>query len=151
MAYFTYDTSVIISRKITGLFTMPGNFLLSSIVLMELTAGAADGTERKVYETLFRAYRKEQRLMVPNDEDWLLTSKILFLLTHSRRRLHHGKLKRLPPGASQRLALDVLIAVSARRWKRRSSPRTGRTSRASSATATRLSSGLRSSSGVNSS
>jgi hypothetical protein len=23
----------------------------------------------------------------------------------------------LPPGASQRLALDVLIAVSARRWK----------------------------------
>jgi len=28
-----------------------------------------------------------------------------------------GKLQRLPPGASQRLALDVLIAVSARRWK----------------------------------
>ena len=117
MAYFTYDTSVIISRKITGLLTMPGSFLLSSIVLTELSAGAADGTERKVYETLFRAYQKEQRLMVPNYEDWLLTSKILFLLTHSRRRLHHGNLKRLPPGASQRLALDVLIAVSARRAK----------------------------------
>jgi len=26
-------------------------------------------------------------------------------------------LKRLHPGASQRMALDVLIAVSARRWK----------------------------------
>ncbi|HYV10435.1 MAG TPA: hypothetical protein VE980_06055 [Pyrinomonadaceae bacterium] len=117
MTCFTYDTSVIISRKVTGLLTMPGNFLLSSIVLMELSVGAADGTERKVYETLFRAYRKEERLIVPNDEDWLLTSKILFLLTHSRRRLHHGKLKRLPAGASQRLALDVLIAVSARRWK----------------------------------
>ena len=74
MANFTYDTSVIISKKITGLLTMPGNFLLSSIVLMELSAGAADSTERKIYETLFR-------------------------------------------GASQRLALDVLIAVSARRWK----------------------------------
>ena len=117
MAYFTYDTSVIISRKVTGLFTMPGSFLLSSIVLTELSAGAADANERKVYERLFRAYQKERRLIVPNYEDWLLTSKILFLLNQSRRRLEHGKLKRLPPGASQRLALDVLIAVSARRWK----------------------------------
>ena len=47
----------------------------------------------------------------------LLAAKILFLLTHSRKRLQRGKLHRLPPGASQRLALDVLIAVSARRWK----------------------------------
>ena len=96
---------------------MPGSFLLSTIVLAELSAGAADSTERKTYETLFRAYQKERRLIVPNEEDWLLTSKILFLLTHNRRRLQHGNLKRLPPGASQRLALDVLIAVSARRWK----------------------------------
>ena len=117
MAYFTYDTSVIISRKVTGLLTMPGSFLLSSIVLMELSAGAADSTERKVYEGLFRGFQKERRLIVPNDEDWLLTSKILFLLTHGRRRSEHGRLKRLPPGASQRLALDVLIAVSARRWR----------------------------------
>jgi predicted nucleic acid-binding protein len=117
MTYFTYDTSVIISRKITGLLAMPGSFLMSAIVLKELSASSADATERKVYETLFRAYTNERRLIVPNNEDWLLTSKILFLLTHSRRRLHHGKLKRLPPGAAQRLALDVLIAVSARRWK----------------------------------
>jgi hypothetical protein len=39
------------------------------------------------------------------------------LLTNHRRHSEHGRLKRLPPGASQRLALDVLIAVSARRWK----------------------------------
>ena len=117
MAYFTYDTSVIISRRVKELLTMPGSFLLSAIVLMELSAGAADTTERKVYEALFRAYQKERRLIVPSDEDWLLTSKILFLLAHGRRHFHHGRLKRLPPGASQRLALDVLIAVSARRWK----------------------------------
>jgi len=96
---------------------MPGSFLLSAIVLTELSAGASDDSERKLYERLFRAYQKEGRLIVPNDEDWLLTSKILFLLTNSRRRSGHGKLKRLPPGASQRLALDVLIAVSARRCK----------------------------------
>ena len=96
---------------------MPGSFLLSTVVLMELSAGAADASQRKVYETLFRGYQKEGRLIIPTYEDWLLTSKILFLLAHSRRRSEHGKLRRLPPGASQRLALDVLIAVSARRWK----------------------------------
>jgi hypothetical protein len=37
--------------------------------------------------------------------------------THARKRSQKGTLQRLPPGASQRLALDVLIAVSARRWK----------------------------------
>ena len=117
MPYFTYDTSVIISRKLTELRGMPGSLLMSAIALMELSASARDGTERKIYESLFRGYQKEQRLIVPNDEDWLLASKILFLLTNARRRLERGKLKRLPQGASQHLALDVLIAVSARRWK----------------------------------
>ena len=96
---------------------MPSGFLMSAIVLTELSASARDASERKLYETAFRAFQKEQRLIVPDIEDWLLTSKILFLMTNSRRRLEHGKLKRLPPGASQRLAFDVLIAVSARRWK----------------------------------
>lgn len=117
MPYFTYDTSVIISRKLTALRDMPGSFLMSAIALTELSASAKDVSELKVYEKLFRAYENKERLIVPNNEDWLLTSRILFLLTNRRRRLEHGKLRRLPPGASQRLALDVLIAVSARRWK----------------------------------
>jgi len=117
MAYFTYDTSVIISRKLTELLAPPSSFLMSAIVLMELSTSLRDESERKSYEAIFRSYQKEERLIVPDTEDWLLTSKILFLLTHSRRRLEHVRLKRLPPGASQRMALDVLIAVSARRWK----------------------------------
>ena len=117
MPYFTYDTSVCVSRKLSDFQEMPESFLMSAIVLMELTAGARDESRRKAYEGFFRQYQKDNSLIVPNDEDWLLTSKILFLLTNSRRRLQHGKLKRLPPGASQRLALDVLIAVSARRWR----------------------------------
>lgn len=117
MPYFTYDTSVIISRKLRELDGMPGKFLMSAIVLMELTASAKDDSQRKLYEQLFRGYRKQERLIVPNADDWLLTSRILFLLTHARKRSNHGKLKPLPPGATQRLALDVLIAVSARRWK----------------------------------
>jgi|SRR5690348_3593020 len=116
MPYFTYDTSVIISRKLRRLDGMPGKFLMSAIVLMELTGSANDNSERKVYEQLFEGYRKQERLIVPSADDWLLTSKILFLLTHARRHSQRGKLKPLPPGVAQRLALDVLIAVSARRW-----------------------------------
>jgi predicted nucleic acid-binding protein len=118
MPYFTYDTSVIVSRKNIGdLRKMPQDFLMSSVVLMELTAGAADASIRKAYEQVFHQYRRDKLLIVPNDDDWLLTAKIMFLLAQGRRRDGKGRLKRLPPGASQRLALDVLIAVSARRWK----------------------------------
>ena len=116
MAYFTYDTSVIISRKLSNLQAMPQGFLMSAVVLMELTAAAEDQSRQRFYERAFRQYRKDNSLIVPNDDDWLLASKILYLLTHARKRAQKGKLQRLPPGASQRLALDVLIAVSARRW-----------------------------------
>ena len=117
MPYFTYDTSVIVSRKIRDLREMPQDFLLSAVVLMELTASATDKSVRKTYEQLFHQYRRDKLLIIPNDDDWLLAAKIMFLLTQGRRREDRGKLKRLPPGASQRLALDVLIAVSARRWR----------------------------------
>jgi len=117
MPYFTYDTSVCVSRKQINFQEMPESFLMSAVVLMELTAGARDESHRKSYERFFRQYQRDDSLIVPNDDDWLLASKILFLLTNHRRRSEHGRLKRLPPGASQRLALDVLIAVSARRWR----------------------------------
>lgn len=117
MPYFTYDTSVIVARKLTDFRDMPANFLLSAVVLMEVTAGARDISERKFFEGIFDYYKKKELLIIPNEDDWLLASKILFLLTHARRRSQKGKLRALPPGASQRLALDVLIAVSARRWR----------------------------------
>ena len=117
MPYFTYDTSVIISRRLNVLKDMPQNSLLSAVVLMELIASAPDVSLRKGLEQAYLQYRRDNSLIVPNAEDWLLASRILFLLTHARKRLHKGKLKQLPPGASQRLALDVLLAVSARRWK----------------------------------
>jgi predicted nucleic acid-binding protein len=117
MPYFTYDTSVIISRKLTDFRDTPQRFLMSAVALLELIAGAQDTGERKAYEQLFRQYQKDNSLIVPDDDDWLVASKILFLLTHARKRRQKGKLKQLPPGASQRLALDVLLAVSARRWK----------------------------------
>jgi predicted nucleic acid-binding protein len=117
MPYFTYDTSVIVSRKLTDLQRMPQSFLMSAVVLMELMGGAKDRSRQKVYEGLFRYYQGRDLLIVPTVEDWFLVGKILYLLTHSRKLLEKGKLRRLPPGVSQRLAVDTLIAVSARRWK----------------------------------
>jgi hypothetical protein len=60
MPYFTYDTSVIISRRLAVSPKLPGNFRFSSIVLMELTASAKDDSQRKAYEELFRGYQREE-------------------------------------------------------------------------------------------
>ena len=117
MPYFTYDTSVCIARNLTDFQKMPQNFRLSAIVMMELMAGDPNESRRKFFEEVFRQFQKDNLIIVPNADDWLLAAKVLQLLTHARRRLQKGKLRELPPGASQRLALDVLIAVSARRWK----------------------------------
>jgi predicted nucleic acid-binding protein len=116
MAYFTYDTSVFISRRLINIDEMPRRFLMSAVVMMELLAGIKDESQRKGYEQIYRQYQKNKSLIVPNEDDWLLASKILNRMTHVRRQKQGGKLKQLPPGASQRLALDVLIAVSAKRW-----------------------------------
>lgn len=76
MAYFTFDTSTIISRKLSDL---PDNFLLSSVVLMELMASAKDNSLRKELELLYQDYAKDRSLIIPNSDDWLLASKVLYL------------------------------------------------------------------------
>lgn len=113
MAYFVCDTSTYISRKLSEL---PDNFLFSSIVLMELMQSASDETQRKVYEQVHRAYAKDNSLIVPDEDDWLTASKVLFSLYQARRRRNRGLAPRLKSGESETMILDVLIAVSARRW-----------------------------------
>ena len=73
MPYFTYDTSVFISRRIPAFDSMPPDFLLSTVVFMELMAGAPDSSFRKLYEQAFQRYKKDELLIVPNEDDWLLT------------------------------------------------------------------------------
>lgn len=46
-----------------------------------------------------------------------MASKVLYWLAHGRKRDAKGKFPKLKPGASQRMALDALIAASLRRWK----------------------------------
>jgi hypothetical protein len=80
-------------------------------------AGAGDDSERKRLERLFRDYAKDNSLIVPDESDWAFAGKILYWLTQGRRKRASGKSPRLRPGASQRMALDALLAVSARRWR----------------------------------
>jgi len=116
MSYFTCDTSVIISRGLDDLRKTKG-LLLSSVVLLELMASATDNSRRKVYEGVFLDFGRDNRLIVPNEADWLFASKILYWLSHHRRRVDGGRLRQLAPGISQRMALDALIATSA--WQRK--------------------------------
>jgi predicted nucleic acid-binding protein len=117
MPYFTYDTSVIISKSLIIYTDKASNFVMSSVVLLELMASASDDSSRKLIERLFRDYAQDNSLIVPNEDDWLLASKVLYWLAQNRRRVSGGRLPRLAPGVSQRLALDALIATRARRWK----------------------------------
>ena len=49
MATYTFDSSVIIAYKVREL---PKDFVLSAVVVAELTAGAPDNSTRKDYEAL---------------------------------------------------------------------------------------------------
>jgi len=112
MSPYTFDTSVVIAYKVREL---PANFLLSAVVIAELTAGAPDESTRKDYESIRRDYAKLGALLVPTADDWLTASRILFWLSQGRKKKAGGKAPRLIAGASQRMFLDALIAVSARR------------------------------------
>jgi predicted nucleic acid-binding protein len=112
MDYTTYDTSVIIAYKVTDL---PRNFLLSAVVAAELTAGAKDNSQRKAFEAMRRTADKEGILIVPNTDDWLTASRVIYWLAHGRKKRAGGKSPKLLPGASQRMFLDALIAVSSKR------------------------------------
>jgi predicted nucleic acid-binding protein len=110
----TYDTSVFTSYKPEG---FPSGFLFSAVVIQELVASANDDSEMNRWAAARRAFEKEERLIVPTSADWLLASKVLYWLTQKRKKRAGGKSPPLKTGASQRMALDALIAVSARRHR----------------------------------
>jgi len=94
---------------------LPKSFVLSAVVIAELTASAGDESRRKVFEGMRLSYLQDGALIVPTAEDWLTASRILFWLSRARKKQARGKLPKLFPGAHQRMFFDALIAVSARR------------------------------------
>jgi predicted nucleic acid-binding protein len=110
----TFDTSIFTSYR-PGEF--PPGFLFSAVVIQELIAAANDDSEVSRWIATSRASQKENRLIVPNSADWIMASKVLYWLMQKRKKKAGGKSPPLKPGASQRMAHDALIAVSARRHK----------------------------------
>ncbi|MCW5971385.1 MAG: type II toxin-antitoxin system VapC family toxin [Blastocatellales bacterium] len=107
-----FDTSVLISYRPKAL---PSNALLSAVVLQEMTAGAADKSNLKKWETTWRVFEKEGKLLVPTGEDWFLAGKILSSLLRGLKSSTKGFTPKLHPDDKQRIIRDVLIARTARR------------------------------------
>jgi predicted nucleic acid-binding protein len=108
-----FDTSIYISalrrgsdatlaiRRLSG----DSPLWLSSVVLEELYAGAAD-RERRVIERLERDFDRAKRILVPNLNDWAQAGKVLARLAakYDYEQIGQG-----------RLTNDALIAMSAGR------------------------------------
>lgn len=111
MPPITFDTSVFKSYKPVD---FPAGFVFSAVVIQEIVASANDDSEVKRWAPAWRAYAKEDRLIVPTSADWLMASKVLYWLMQRRKKKAGGKSPPLKTGASQRMALDALIAASVR-------------------------------------
>jgi predicted nucleic acid-binding protein len=108
----TLDTSAIIAHKMKP--NLKG-FVLTSVVLQEMTAGANDQTELQFWEMVYHAFDKEERLLVPTGEDWWQAGRILNFLLRGLKSQRGGLTPKLPAEEKQRIIRDVLIARTARR------------------------------------
>ena len=112
MARVVFDTNIFIKYKPA---VLPAGFLLSAVVLQELTAGAEDRSALKRLESARREYEKVGALLVPTGEDWWLAGKVLNSLLRGLRSKHGGRTPRISKAEQQRIVRDVLIARSAHR------------------------------------
>jgi predicted nucleic acid-binding protein len=107
-----FDTNIFIKNKPA---VLPAGFLLSAVVLQELTAGANDKSELQRLEVMRRAHEKRATLLVPTGEDWWLAGKVLNSLLRGLRSSHGGRTPRIAKAEQQRIIRDVLIARTTRR------------------------------------
>ena len=112
MAKVTYDANIYIRYKEQSL---PRGFYMSTVVLQELVAGASDASAIKGLERLRHEYRKANKLLVPNEEDWWHVGLVLNALQRGRRSKKTGKIPRMSAGERHRIINDVLIARTAKR------------------------------------
>jgi predicted nucleic acid-binding protein len=112
MPRVTYDTNVFVDYSLAY---FPTGFLMSAVVIQELAAGALDSARLRELEGIRRSYEREQRLLIPNGEDWYLAGRILNSLYRGSAVARRGSRVRISKQDQQRILRDVLIARSARR------------------------------------
>lgn len=108
----TFDTCILIGYHPT---LIPARHLLSSVVVQELIAGAADASQAKTWAATAREFDKEQRLLTPDMEDWIEAGRILNALLRGLKSKNRGKTPKLSHDQKQRIIRDVLIARCVKR------------------------------------
>ena len=112
MARVTFDTNIFIKYRPAAL---PAGFLMSVVVLQELTAGALDKSELQRLDAARRAHEKAETLLLPTSEDWWLAGKVLNSLLRGMRSKASNRAARITKAEQQRIVRDVLIARTAHR------------------------------------
>src|SRR5262245_45080221 len=112
MAGVVFDTSVIIAYK---LITFPTGFLMSSVVLQELIAGAADKSEVQRWFAAQQFYEKQKKLLVPTGEDWCEAGRILNAMLRGLKSKSGGRTPKLQDSEKQGIIRDVLISRTVKR------------------------------------
>ena len=112
MAKVTYDANIYIRYKEQFL---PRSFYMSAVVLQELVAGASDASAIKRLERLRQEYRKANKLLIPDEEDWWHAGLVLNALQRGRRSKKTGKIPKISAAERYRIVNDVLIARTAKR------------------------------------
>ena len=107
-----FDSNIIISRKVR---LFPRNHHLSSVVLAEMLAGAADREVIKFWKTAQTFALHLDQLIVPDAEDWLQAGLALQRLSQQSKRENFGSTPKFSPEERVRLFNDCLLAVSCRR------------------------------------
>lgn len=110
----TFDTNIVNDYKVESL---PKNFYMSAVVLSERMTAANDIKEFRAYQTTWKRHLQNNTLLVPTPEDWMAASRVLFMLAQERKRMSGGRSPRRASAAKQELAMDALLAMSARRLK----------------------------------
>lgn len=104
-----FDTSVFIAFK-PSIDIHSSGYLLSAVVIQELMTGARDSSELKYWEAIARVFWKQERLLVPVAEDWLIAGRVLNSLLRGLKSQRSGKTPKLHPNEKHRIVRDVLIA-----------------------------------------
>jgi predicted nucleic acid-binding protein len=112
MPTFTYDTNVFIKYRPAH---YAAGFVMSAVVIQELTAGARDKSELQAWSATRLAYEKLGRLLVPTGDDWWLAGKVLNSFFRGQRSRLSRQAQHMTKAEQQRILRDVLIARTARR------------------------------------
>jgi predicted nucleic acid-binding protein len=111
---YVFDTNLVIS-KVYDPYNLPETTYVSSVVIFELMTSCNNLRERRAYEASWRDMKKAGLLLVPTEDDWLLSSKISFALAQERKQQSGGQSPKLSSKVKQEIAMDCLLALSATR------------------------------------